>query len=141
MEEEARSRQAQLIHTSRMASLGKVVTGIAHELNNPNNLIMFNTPLIQQAWKDAERILERYWRENGDYPLGGLPFSEMRDSVPKLLRGISEASLRLKNYVETLKEFSRPRVSSPESHVSNWNGRSWPGTRIGAVFGSAVKLP
>jgi signal transduction histidine kinase len=118
MEEEARSRQAQLIHTSRMAALGKFVTGIAHELNNPNNLIMFNTPMIQQAWQDAERILQRYGRENGDFLLGGLPFSEMRDSVPKLLRGISEASLRLKKYVENLKEFSRPDLREQDFDVS-----------------------
>ncbi len=118
MEEEARSRQAQLIHTSRMASLGQIVTGIAHELNSPNNLIMFNTPMIQQAWRDAGPILEMYGRENGDFLLGGLPFAEMRDSVPKLLQGISEASVRMGSYVESLREFSRPEPREQDREMS-----------------------
>jgi PAS domain S-box-containing protein len=118
MEEEVKLRQAELIHTSRMAFLGKIVAEIAHELNNPNNLIMFNTPMVQLAWEDAVRVLERHRRETGDFPLGGLPFSEMRDSVPRLLQGISEASIRMGNYVESLNEFSRPETREQDRAVS-----------------------
>jgi hypothetical protein len=118
MEEEVKLRQAELIHTSRMASLGKTVAEIAHELNNPNNLIMFNTPMIRLAWEDAVRILERHRRETGDFPLGGLPFSEMRDAVPKLLEGITDASLRMRIYVESLNEFSRPEMGEHDREVS-----------------------
>ena len=50
-EEEAKNRQAQLIHANRMSSLGTMVSGVAHEINNPNNLIMFNAPMIRAAWK------------------------------------------------------------------------------------------
>lgn len=129
MEEEVKLRQAELIHTSRMASLGKIVAEIAHELNNPNNLIMFNTPMIRQAWEDAVRILEGQRRETGDFPLGGLPFSEMRDAVPKLLEGITDASLRMRNYVESLKEFSRPEMGEQDREVS-----------VRRIIGSAVGI-
>jgi signal transduction histidine kinase len=129
MEEEVKLRQAELIHTSRMASLGKIVAEIAHELNNPNNLIMFNTPMIRQAWEDAVRILEGKRRETGDFPLGGLPFSEMRDAVPKLLEGITDASLRMRNYVESLNEFSRPQTREQDREVS-----------VRRIIGSAVGI-
>jgi PAS domain S-box-containing protein len=107
-EEEARARQAQLIHASRMASLGTMVSGVAHEINNPNNLIMVNAPMILQAWRDADRILESHHREDPQFPLGGLPYSEMRTIVPRLLQGVSDASRRIKGVVENLKGFSRP---------------------------------
>ena len=108
MEEEAKIQQAQLIHANRMASLGTIVSSVAHEVNNPNNLVMFNAPMILSAWDDAVPILEAYFRENGDFSLGGLPYSEMREVVPRLARGISDASLRIKGIVGNLKDFARP---------------------------------
>lgn len=110
IENEAKSQQAQLIHANRMASLGTIVSGVAHEINNPNNLVMFNAPMIGAAWRDAVGILDERRRENGDFSLGGLPFSEMRDVVPKLIAGVSDASQRIKAIVGDLKEFARRDV-------------------------------
>jgi PAS domain S-box-containing protein len=106
-EEEARARQAQLIHANRMTSLGTMVSGVAHEINNPNNLIMFNAPMIRAAWEDADRILASHYRENGEFSLGGLPYSEMRQVVPKLVTGMTESSKRIRAIVERLKNFAR----------------------------------
>ena len=112
MEEEAKLHQAQLIHANRMTSLGRTVSGVAHEMNNPNNLVMFNVPLILSAWKDAVPVLDAFFRENGDFSLGGLPYSEMKVVVPKMAAGISDASARIKSIVENLKNFAR-RDTSP----------------------------
>ncbi len=117
MEEEAKLHQAQLIHANRMTSLGTIVSGVAHEVNNPNNLVMFNAPMILSAWEDALPVLNAYCRENGDFPLGGLPYSEMREVVPKLVKGISDASARIKTIVANLKDFSRPEEPRKATQV------------------------
>ncbi len=116
-EEEAMARQAQLIHANRMTSLGTMVSGVAHEINNPNNLIMFNAPMIQAAWKDADKILEEYHREYGEFSLGGLPYSEMRKVVPKLVAGMSDSSARIRDIVEKLKNFARRDKENLECRI------------------------
>ena len=100
-----------------MTSLGTMVSGVAHEINNPNNLIMFNAPMIKAAWADADKILEGYRRENGDFSLGGLPYSEMRKVVPRLIAGMSESSARIRTIVEKLKNFARRDKENLECRI------------------------
>jgi PAS domain S-box-containing protein len=117
LEEEARLKQAQLVHANRMATMGTIVSGVAHEINNPNNLIMFNVPLVAAAWQDAAPVLEAYAREHGDFSLGGLPYSEMREIVPRLLDGIADASQRIKTIVGSLKTLARRDRFHPDDPV------------------------
>ena len=104
---EKRNLEDQALRNARLASIGVLAAGVAHEINNPNNAIQFNASLVSRAWHDITPILREYFEENGDFALGGLPFSEARDSFPRLLSEITRNSDRIRRIVQNLKHMSR----------------------------------
>ena len=105
--EELQVRQRQLIQADKMTSLGILVSGVAHEINNPNGVIMLNVPLLQKAFQDALPILEEHHRQQGDFVLGWLKYSRMRQEIPLLFSETLESAGRIKRIVEDLKDFAR----------------------------------
>jgi len=104
---ETTALHGQMLRTARLATIGVLAAGVAHEINNPNNAIGFNASLFARVWKDATSILENYYQENGDFALGGLSYSEARETLPRLLVDINKNSKRIKRIVENLKHLSR----------------------------------
>ncbi|MGE5311298.1 MAG: two-component system sensor histidine kinase NtrB [Nitrospirota bacterium] len=128
-EGQARMHQEQLFQASKMVALGTLVSSVAHEINNPNNFIMLNTPILLEAWENARPILEEYYGKNGDFLLGGMNYSQMRDNIPLLFSGILDGSARIKQIVDDLKQFVRQ--DSPDLTQS---------IDINAVLKSALSL-
>jgi len=128
-EEQGRLHQQQLMHASKMVALGTLVSGVAHEINNPNNFIMLNSPILKEAWENAMPVLEKYYQENGDFVIGGMNYSEMRENIPTLFSGIAEGAKRIKQIVEDLKNYVRDDTADLTQAVD-----------INAVLMSAVSL-
>ncbi|MGV1099613.1 PAS domain S-box protein [Thiovibrio sp. JS02] len=116
-EKEAEERRQQLIEADKMVSLGILVAGVAHEINNPNNFITMNAPILLRAWEDFQPILERHYREEGDFPVAGIPFSEMREHIPELFSGILDGSERIRRIVLNLRDYARQGISDMEQTV------------------------
>jgi len=117
MEEQAKLHQQLLMQAGKMVALGTLVSSVAHEINNPNNFIMLNAPLLKETWERVLPILDEYYEEKGNFSIGGMRYPEMRERIPRLLSGITDGSKRIQQIVEDLRDFVRRDASDMSQSV------------------------
>ncbi len=105
--DELKVRQRQLIQADKMTSLGILVSGVAHEINNPTGLILLNMPHLEKAFSDADPVLLDHYNRHGDFRLGWLKYTRMREEIPQMFQEMHDAAQRIKRIVEDLKDFAR----------------------------------
>lgn len=115
--DEKKKMQAKLLQTNKMAALGTLSSGIAHEINNPVNFILSNARMLHDAWQDLDLIFSEYGPELKDFSLGGFPYAEAREILPKLLDGIIDGSHRIRNILSGLREFAHEEKTPPNQKV------------------------
>ncbi len=117
IEQEARERDKQLIQADKLISLGILTSGVAHEINNPNNFIALNAPLLKKAFVALQPILDSLADQDGDFMVGGLPYSRMREHLPRLVEGILSGSRRISEIVENMRRLASPNQQGPTESV------------------------
>ncbi|MHB9012635.1 MAG: sensor histidine kinase, partial [Ignavibacteriaceae bacterium] len=100
-------KNRQLKQADKMASLGILVSGIAHEINNPNNFILLNIQLFSKIWRDVTPVLDEYYKENGDFVIAGMLYSKSKGKISQSIDGILAGSERIKNITKSLTEYAR----------------------------------
>ncbi len=107
LRQESEYRLQQIIHADKLASLGEVVAGVAHEINNPNSFITYNVPLIEETWELFEPIINEYARANPNWKRSGLTLDELCQDMKEIIQAIKTGSDRISKVVSNLKEFSK----------------------------------
>ncbi|WP_175551193.1 ATP-binding protein [Spirulina major] len=104
--------QTQLIQTEKMSSLGQLVAGVAHEINNPINFIHGNLSYLRDYTTDLLNLLQTYQTQ---YPNPTPAIQAERDrceiefvrsDLPKLVESITMGTSRIQQLVQSLKVFS-----------------------------------
>ena len=110
---ELKQTQHQIIQSEKMSSLGQLVAGVAHEINNPVNFIYGNLHHVQEY---AQSLLDliRLYQKRYPYPMTEIQvaiekveLSFIEDDLPRLLSSMNMGIERIQNIVSSLRSFSR----------------------------------
>ncbi|MGF1513935.1 MAG: ATP-binding protein [Elainellaceae cyanobacterium] len=105
--------QSQLIQTEKMSSLGRMVAGIAHEINNPVNFIHGNVAYLKRYYSGLAELLKLYQQHYPTPPPAIVQQSEaieldyLLDDLSKVLQSVEIGSMRIHKIVMSLRTFSR----------------------------------
>jgi len=149
------SNQAQLVHTEKMSSLGRMVAGIAHELNNPVSFIYGN---VDHAFEYFEELLELINVYRQEYPeptplvndvLSEIDIEFLEEDIHSLLNSMKNGADRISNIVRNLRTFSRLDESGKksvdinqniESSLSILQNRCYASKKIGNQSGRQIQI-
>lgn len=105
--------QSQIVQSEKMASLGQLVAGVAHEINNPVNFIYGNLSYVTQYIQDVMHLLQLYQQH---YPApdqaivaaaATMDLDFLTEDLPKLIASMRMGTERIQKIVLSLRNFSR----------------------------------
>ncbi len=110
-EAQAKIQQEQMMQADKMVSLGTLVSGVAHEINNPISSIMLNIRVFDKFWQAVQPIADEYYQRVGHLDVGTMAYPDLRGRMPQLLSFSHEGVERVKRIVGDLKDFSGQKPS------------------------------
>jgi signal transduction histidine kinase/CheY-like chemotaxis protein len=102
-----KEQQNKLSHRNRLAMLGDLAVGVAHEINNPNAFVRLNAGNMKTMLKGLEKVFGKVSEIEPDLKLGALSISEVKGRLEDAVGGILNATERIGGVVERLKTFGR----------------------------------
>ncbi len=111
--QELQNTQAQLVQTEKMSSLGELVAGVAHEINNPVNFIYGNLSHASNYFEDLTGLIDLYKKHSKNTDpviekyIEEIDLDYMLEDLPRLLSSMEMGADRIREIVRTLRNFSR----------------------------------
>jgi PAS domain S-box-containing protein len=101
---DAKLMERQIIHNEKLASLGLMVSCIAHEVTNPLSAITFNAPILNDYIDAMFSIVDDYAKDFKDFELFKMTYPQFRKDVGKIMENILHASQRIHTLVSDLRK-------------------------------------
>ncbi len=105
--------RAKLVQSEKMSSLGMMVAGFAHEINNPLSFVYSNLDYVKSYTKDLLELIETYQQLNPQKNTiitqkeAELEFDFIKEDLPKIFQSMDSGASRIRNLVLNLRNFSR----------------------------------
>jgi len=105
--------QSQLVQSEKMSSLGQLVAGVAHEINNPVNFIYGNLSYVTDYTRDLLELVQLYQKQYPDVSeeiedkIEEIEFDFIQEDLPKILSSMKVGADRIRQLVLSLRNFSR----------------------------------
>ena len=125
MEALAKDRAKALVHADRLAMLGTLAGGVAHEINNPLSFISGNVQELRKYWPKINEMLDKYIETGPD---NAEEIGYAQEDMPEILEGIYNGISRIAKIVSGLKTFVREK------------GADWARFPVRQAFDSAIML-
>lgn len=119
---ELQDTQAMMVHSEKMKSLGELVAGIMHEINNPINFIYGNLSHLKNYSSDLIMLIDSFEEYKNDLSpehkeayeklLKEIDYEFLKEDLPDLIKSCHEGTERTKNIILNLKDFSRMEESA-----------------------------
>ncbi|MHC5736223.1 trifunctional serine/threonine-protein kinase/ATP-binding protein/sensor histidine kinase [Nostoc sp.] len=110
---ELKLTQSQMVQSEKMSSLGQLVAGVAHEINNPVSFIYGNLTYVNNYVKGLMTVIELYQQQNQNLPpkvqneIDAVDLDFLMEDLPKLLASMKVGTDRIRQIVLSLRNFSR----------------------------------